>query len=365
VDSPERWALGPNHHIVNRFIGSLTKIDGDEWVGILSAPRSPSGSSAVRVVQEAAAESGRGPALATARQLAKQAVGWNHWAGPRWQDQAAAGLAELGGQINAVEAEFLAAALACEAAEALVCLDLISSECAEHATAPFRGTSALLPVRDALRHEIDLMSLAFGGDHSASLRLAEISDGYADTAGQIQWLLLAAEAGRADSYVKLGQKCLDVGEDDEAHKWLSRAARAGDVEAMLLLSREADRWGDYDQSDRWLLSAAEAGSAEAMNAMGRRVHNDGLSRLGLSVDERVEQATYWYTRAAEAGSTDAMRTLALWAESGGDAEGAARWRARAEVPAAGKAHAAVVEPQPDRADSPSPAKRRWWQLRAR
>lgn len=365
MDSPKRWALGPNHHIVNRFLGSLTKIDGPEWVTVLAAYGSRSGAPTISVVETAATDAGRGAELARARQFARQFVGWNYWAGPRWQDQAAAVLAESGARINAVEVEVLAAAVAWDAACALVCLDLISADCVEQATSPFRGTSANLPPGDELQQEISLMKSAFGGDTTAMMGLAEFSERYADTAGQIQWLSMAAEAGREEAFLKLGQKYLDVGKDDKAHQWLSRAARSGNVEAMLMLSREADRWGDHDQSDRWLLSAADAGSAEAMNAMGRRVFNDGLIRLGLSRDERAEQATIWYTRAAEAGSTDAMRMLAFWAESDGDVAGAARWRARAATPVAGKLAADVVEPEADPGDSAPLAKKRWRQWWAR
>lgn len=357
MDSAQRWALGPNHPVVNRFLQSLTKINGTEWVAVLNKRGSQTGE-AWRV-ESAAVDAGRTAALENARQFAKQAVGRNHWAGRRWQDQAVAVLAESGVDINALEVEFVAAAVAKQAACALVCLDLIPADCVERSVSPFRGTSANLPTAEQLQQELALMKSALAGDTTAMKRLAQISERFADTAGQILWLSKAAEAGCEDIFAQLGKKYLAVSKDEEAHKWLSRAANSGDVEAMLILSREADRWQDYDQADRWLLSAADAGSMDAMYQMAGRVHNDGPIRLGLSRDESFEQATIWYTRAAEAGSTLAMQTLAHWAESDGDAEGAARWRARAVTPPTDEPDTDF--PQTDPRENLPTSRKRWWQ----
>jgi len=329
VDDPERWAFGPNHPVVNRFIGSLSKLGASEWVTVLRSYHSPTSDHMTPIAKAAATEAGRGTPWVNAERFTKECVAYNYWAGPRWQDQAVAILANSGADINAVEVEYLAGVAATEAAGALVSLDLIPAKEVEQAISPFRATSARVAEIDQLAREITLMKLAFRGDTDAMMSLAETADEREDTAGQIVWLSMAAKAGLEDSFKKLGRKYLDVGKDDEAHNWLSRAARCGDVDAMLILSGESDRWGDHEQADRWLRAAAEAGSPQAMNAMGRRVYNDG-KRLGLSVDERIEEAARWYTQAAEAGDTYAMNTLAHWAESDGDLEGAARWRDRAE-----------------------------------
>jgi hypothetical protein len=328
VENSRQWALGPNHPIVNRFLGSLTKFDAHEWIAVLQAHSSPSGR-LVAEVEAAATNAGRGSAVANARRVSKQFVAYNHWAGQRWQDRVVSILAEAGSRLNAVEVEFLVSATTSDAASALVALDLLPVTVAEQAISPFRGTSAELPERDGLHRETLLIQSAFAGDTGAMMQLAEESARHADTAGQILWLEMAADSGLEASFVALGKKFIDTGKHDDAHRWLSRAAGTGSTEAMLMLRVEADRWGDHGQADRWLQIAAEAGSTDAMRELGHRIHNDVSGRLGLTLDERIEQATTWYTRAANAGDTYAMRTLAMWAESDGDTETAARWRARA------------------------------------
>lgn len=330
MDNSRHWALGPNHPIVNRFLGSITKFDAHEWIAVLQAHSSPS-ARLVAEVEAAAANAGRGSAVANARRVSKQFVAYNPWAGKRWQDRVVAILAESGSGINAVEVEFLVSAITSDAASALVALDLVPVTVAEQAISPFRGTSADLPERDGLHRETSLIQSAFAGDTGAMMQLAEESARHADTAGQILWLEMAADLGLEASFVALGRKYIDTGKHDDAHRWLSRAAGTGSTEAMLMLRVEADRWGDHAQADHWLQSAAEAGSAEAMRELGYRIHSDVSGRLGLTLDERIEQATAWYTLAAEAGDAYAMQTLAMWAESNGDSETAARWRGRAEA----------------------------------
>src|SRR5690606_22112044 len=101
VENSRQWALGPNHPIVNRFLGSLTKFDAHEWIAVLQAHSSPSGR-LVAEVEAAATNAGRGSAVANARRVSKQFVAYNHWAGQRWQDRVVSILAEAGSRLNAV-----------------------------------------------------------------------------------------------------------------------------------------------------------------------------------------------------------------------------------------------------------------------
>ncbi len=119
-----------------------------------------------------------------------------------------------------------------------------------------------------------------------------------------KWLLIAAEAGNVDSYVRVAhayQEGKGVERSmEKAISWYKKAAKVGNVIAMNSLGYiytngmyNIDE--DYCEAKKWYLEAAELGSKDASWNLGNFYLN------GFCVKKDRHQAYQWFSRSGQVG----------------------------------------------------------------
>ncbi|TXT37217.1 MAG: hypothetical protein FD135_3791 [Comamonadaceae bacterium] len=161
-------------------------------------------------------------------------------------------------------------------------------------------------------------SAAFKGQKNAFLTLIAVYSGaFGDVPDQekmLEWLILGAKAGVAESQLALGEMHLSgelvAKNRAEAERWLLKSAAQGDAKAQIALGALYFGEMKYREALLWFNFGAAQGHAEAQFWMGLLYFNG----WGVEIDHRT--AMKWWRAAAEQKHPKAQFNVGYGYESG-------------------------------------------------
>ena len=175
-----------------------------------------------------------------------------------------------------------------------------------------------MPV-DPVEAERLLRIAASKGDEEALTEIKEIE--------QINEIIVAAQAGQADSQYSLGEMYRDgirvAKNEAEAVKWYQKAAKQGHASAQYNLGCMYDLGigvaRNESEAVKWYQKAAEQGNADGQQQLGT------MYDLGIGVARNESEAVKWYQKAAEQGHANGQYFLGSNYYEHGDESEAVKW----------------------------------------
>lgn len=214
---------------------------------------------------------------------------------------------------------------------------------------------------DKVRAEKLLKEAVAAGEPSAMRDLGRFNEEAERYNEATRYYMMAAEAGQLDAMVWVGSNEIG-GEPDLAYQWLSKAAEQGRIDAKVKLGDLYFEYGygvpdgaayDYAAGNRWYEDAARAGSSEAMSKLARSaiagIDRPGDFDAGLTLYRRALDNGWWfdatyYDFASELGSVyderEQARQLLQFAADMGD---------RSAVVRLADSYAGAADPDPEKA----------------